>query len=56
MDLIWSILHAGNNFQYHKNTDTYFVLQSAGDGACYTDIVWVFDENGLKQRLMGWSF
>ena len=56
LDFIWNILHARNNFRYFQNGDTYFALQNTGDGACTTDVVWVFDKNGLKQRMLGWSY
>jgi len=56
MDFFWGILHAGNNFQYYKHQDNFFALQRLGDGACFTDIVWVFDSGGLKQRILGASY
>ena len=56
MTLLWSILNAGSNFRYFCKDDSYFALQDIGDGACVTSLVWVFDEKGLKQRMLGWSY
>lgn len=53
MDFLWSILHADNHFTYYKNGDSYFAVQQVGEGTCATDLVWVFEPRGLKQRLMG---
>lgn len=56
LDFVWNIIHAQNNFQYFQSNGDYFVFQEIGDGACSTNVVWVFDKNGLKQRLLGSSF
>ncbi|MFN2430612.1 MAG: hypothetical protein ABR574_11385 [Cryomorphaceae bacterium] len=45
-----------NSFEVYKNNDTYMVHQWNGDGAGAYEIVWVFDKNGLKQRLVGTMF
>jgi hypothetical protein len=37
----------------HKYKDTFFVYQMNSDGAGAYQVVWVFDKNGLKQRLVG---
>jgi len=55
--LLLNILGAADGrFQYFKKRNTYFALQSNGDGACFYYVVWVFDKNGLKQRILGWSY
>jgi len=56
LEVVWSIVHAQNNFRYFSNGSNYFALQRIGDGACSTDAVWRFDGSGLKQRLLGWSY
>ncbi len=53
MDFLSSVLHADNNFTYYRNDDSYFAVQQVGEGTCATDLVWVFEPRGLKQRLMG---
>ena len=47
------IYECDNEISIYKNSDTYFVYQSNSDGAGAYEIVWVFDKNGLKQRLVG---
>lgn len=56
LDYIWSIINAQNNFKYFQNGNNFFAIQSLGDGACYSEVVWVFDAKGLKQRMLGWSY
>ena len=40
-------------FFIYKNGADYFVHQTNSDGAAYYEIVWVLNEKGLKQRLVG---
>ena len=47
------IYECDNSFSVFKNGETFFVYQSNSDGAGGYEIVWVFDKNGLKQRLVG---
>ena len=47
------IYECDNEWSIYKNGDTYFVHQWNSDGAGAYEIVWVFDKNGLKQRLVG---
>ncbi|BDD00601.1 hypothetical protein [Persicobacter psychrovividus] len=47
------IYECRNKFTVYKNDKTYFVYQWNSDGAGAYEVVWVFDENGLKQRLVG---
>lgn len=46
------IYECTNIFSIYKNKDTYIIDQSNSDGAGFYWIFWVFDENGLKQRLI----
>ncbi|MDO5615531.1 MAG: hypothetical protein Q4G16_05030 [Cruoricaptor ignavus] len=52
-NLLWNILGATNGFRYYKNGNTYFAIQSNGDGACVYHVVWVFENGKLTQRLIG---
>jgi hypothetical protein len=47
------IYECDNTFSIYKNGGTYFVHQWNSDGAGAYEIVWVFDAEGLKQRLVG---
>lgn len=47
------IYECDSGLSIYKNGDTYFVHQLNSDGAGAYEIVWVFDKNGLKQRLVG---
>ena len=48
-----NLFECDNEFNIYKKGDTYFVYQDNSDGAGYYQIVWVLDESGLKQRLVG---
>src|SRR5690606_8207256 len=45
------IFECDNRFSVYKSGRTFFVHQWNGDGAGAYELVWVFDEKGLKQRL-----
>jgi hypothetical protein len=47
------IYECDNIFSVYKNGETYFVYQWNSDGAGAYEIVWVFEKNRLKQRLVG---
>ena len=47
------IFECTNKFRVFKNKDCYIIYQWNSDGAGWYEIVWVFDKNGLKQRLIG---
>jgi hypothetical protein len=47
------IYECDNGISIYKNGDTYFAHQWNSDGAGAYEIVWVFDKNRLKQRLVG---
>ena len=50
------IFECDNQMLIYKNDETFFVHQWNSDGAGTYEIVWVFDQNGLKQRLVGLMF
>ncbi|WP_461633501.1 hypothetical protein [Labilibaculum euxinus] len=47
------IYECRHSFEIYQNGETYFVHQWNSDGAGAYEIVWVFDNDGLKQRLVG---
>lgn len=47
------IFECRDTYEIYKNGNAFFVHQWNSDGAGAYEIVWVFDENGLKQRLVG---
>ncbi|NJB72035.1 hypothetical protein GGR42_002526 [Saonia flava] len=51
--LISDIYECDNNFNIYKIGQTYFVHQWNSDGAGAYEIVWVFTEKGIEQRLVG---
>jgi len=42
-----------NKFKIFKNKGTYFIYQWNSDGAGFYEIVWVINEQGVVQRLVG---
>lgn len=42
-----------NTFKFYKNGSTYFIHNWNSDGAGYYEVVWVLNEDGLIQRLLG---
>ncbi|AMM50521.1 hypothetical protein TH61_04120 [Rufibacter sp. DG15C] len=52
-NLYADIYECTNEFKVYKNGDTYFVYQWNSDGAGAYQVVWVFNTEGLKQRLVG---
>lgn len=52
-DVLWNILGANGTFEYYKWGNTYYALQSNGDGGCAYYVVWVFKNGKLLQRLLG---
>lgn len=51
--LLKDIYEVSEAFDCYKIGDTYYVVQGNSDGAGYYEIVWVFNRNGLLQRLVG---
>lgn len=52
-NLLTDIYEVSNDFDCYKIGNTFMVHQQNSDGAGYYEICWVFDENGLQQRLVG---
>ena len=50
--LIEDIFECTNNFEIFKNKDTFFVEQWNSDGAGAYGLLWVFDRNKIKQRII----
>ncbi|MDX1445722.1 hypothetical protein [Lishizhenia sp.] len=46
------IYECTNNFTIYKSGDIFFVYQYNSDGAGFYEILWVFNEKGLMQRLI----
>lgn len=51
--LLVDIFECTNEFNIYQNKNTYIVYQSNSDGAGGYELVWVFTDKGLKQRLVG---
>ncbi len=47
------IYECENVLSIYQNGDSFIVYQANSDGAGYYQLVWVFDKNGLKQRMIG---
>ena len=50
------IYQCHNDFVVYRRGDTFYVHHGSGDGESYYEIVWVFNADGLIQRLVGAPF
>jgi hypothetical protein len=50
------IYECNKNFSIYKNKESYMVYQWNSDGAGAYQVVWVFSNKGLEQRLVGSMF